>query len=367
MARFVRYVFAAVGLAFGVYGVQGLLGLLRNTLGQDFTGREGLALLVIGGSVGAVVFFILGPVFMRAAGRWIGWVQGRLFKAPAQDIVAGAAGLITGLIIAFLMRSALTPLPIVGAYLPVAASLVLAYLGWVVGVHKREDLPGLLHLLPRAAGREREAGISSPKILDTSAIIDGRIADIFRTGFIEGTVIVPAFVLDELRHIADSGDTLKRARGRRGLDILNRLREEAEVPVRVYERDPGGDEVDVKLTKLAKKLNGKVVTNDFNLSKVATLQGIAVLNVNDLANAVKPQVLPGEIMEVQVIKDGKESGQGVGYLEDGTMIVIDGGRRHIGETIHVEVTSVIQTSAGRMIFARPRAAADAEKAPVSHT
>lgn len=175
------------------------------------------------------------------------------------------------------------------------------------------------------------------------------------TGFLEGPLVIPAFILEELRHIADSGDMLKRNRGRRGLDILNRIQKELNIPVHIHERDPGASlEVDDKLIRLAKQLGGKVVTNDYNLNKVAALQGVPVLNINDLANAVKPVVLPGEEMEVTVIREGKEPGQGVAYLDDGTMIVIDSGRRFINETIAVTVTSVLQTSAGRMIFARPR-------------
>jgi len=195
-----------------------------------------------------------------------------------------------------------------------------------------------------------------PKILDTSVIIDGRIADICETGFIEGTLIIPNFVLEELQHIADSSDNLKRNRGRRGLDILNRIQRDLGIKVEIYDASSIGDgaDVDTKLVLLAKALRGKIVTNDFNLNKVAELQGIAVLNVNELANAVKPVVLPGEEMEVHLIKDGKESGQGIGYLDDGTMIVVDGGKRHIGETIDVSVTSVLQTAAGRMIFAKPK-------------
>ena len=187
-------------------------------------------------------------------------------------------------------------------------------------------------------------------------IIDGRIADICRTQFIEGILVVPAFVLEELQHIADSSDVLKRNRGRRGLDILNKMQKEPNVNVKIYDRDfDEVAEVDTKLVRLAKALGGKIVTNDYNLNKVAELQGVAVLNINELANAVKPIVLPGEEMVVHVIKDGKEQGQGVAYLDDGTMIVVDGGRRYIGEDIGVMVTSVLQTAAGRMIFAKPKA------------
>ena len=193
------------------------------------------------------------------------------------------------------------------------------------------------------------------KILDTSVIIDGRVADICQTGFLEGTIVIPQFVLEELQHIADSSDVLKRNRGRRGLDILNRIQKELAIKVEIYEGDfEEISEVDSKLVKLAKITNGILVTNDFNLNKVCELQNVSVLNINDLANAVKPVVLPGEELTVQVIKDGKEYHQGVAYLDDGTMIVVEEGREYIGKRIEVLVTSVLQTSAGRMIFAKPK-------------
>jgi len=207
---------------------------------------------------------------------------------------------------------------------------------------------------------ERRQGIGGKepvcKILDTSVIIDGRIADICATGFLEGRIIVPRFVLEELQHIADSSDILKRNRGRRGLDILNTMQKEFGMQMEIISDDQNGEiEVDAKLVHLAKRIGGEVITNDYNLNKVAELQGVSVLNINELANALKPVVLPGEEMSVQVIKDGKESGQGIGYLDDGTMIVIDGGKRFIGEEVGVLVTSVLQTAAGRMIFAKPKA------------
>jgi len=190
-------------------------------------------------------------------------------------------------------------------------------------------------------------------VLDTSVIIDGRIFDICKTGIVEGTLVIPGFVLQELRHVADSADSLKRNRGRRGLDILNKIQKELDVPVKVDERDyEDMAEVDAKLLRLAAELNGVVVTNDYNLNKVAAVQGVLVLNINELANAVKPVVLPGEEMVVTILKDGKEAGQGVAYLDDGTMIVVDGGRRYMNETVEVTVTSVLQTAAGRMIFAK---------------
>ena len=196
---------------------------------------------------------------------------------------------------------------------------------------------------------------TSLKILDTSVIIDGRIADILETGFLEGTMLLPQFVLKELQHIADSSDALKRNRGRRGLDILHKIQKMADVKVEFVERDfPDVREVDGKLIQLGKALSAKIITNDYNLNKVAELQGVTVLNINELANAIKPVVLPGEIMRVHVMKEGKEYGQGVAYLDDGTMVVVDDASRVIGQNVEVSVTSVLQTTAGRMIFGRLR-------------
>lgn len=195
---------------------------------------------------------------------------------------------------------------------------------------------------------------AAPKILDSSAVIDGRIADVIETGFTEGGILVPKFVLEEIQKIADSSDSLKRNRGRRGLDILNRMRQSKLYPIQILEKDfPDGD-VDAKLVRLAKEINGAIVTNDYNLNKVAQFQGVQILNINDLTRALKPVVLPGEEIKVQVIREGKEHGQGIGYLDDGTMIVIENGRKHVGDSIEVEVSSILQTSAGKMIFAKPK-------------
>lgn len=285
------------------------------------------------------------------------WSEQRLNKMSIQEIVGGAIGLIIGLIIATLLGTAVSWLPWVwiGGVLKVAVTLLLGYLGVSVGTKRKEEL---MVFLPRF-GREKAAKAEAKqvnffKLLDTSVIIDGRIADICKSGFIEGTLVIPGFVLEELRHIADSADLLKRNRGRRGLDILNKIRKELDVMVQINETDfEDLAEVDSKLVKLAQVMKGTVITNDYNLNKVAQLQGVKVLNINELANAVKPVVLPGEEMVVQVMKDGKEAGQGVAYLDDGTMIVVDGGKKFIGQTMTVIVTSVLQTAAGRMIFAKP--------------
>jgi len=232
-------------------------------------------------------------------------------------------------------------------FLIIALMLFLGYLGFSVGL----KLKGDLRLLP--APTFGGGGLGSAKVLDTSVIIDGRIADICRLGFLDGTLIIPRFVLAELQNIADSPDPLRRTRGRRGLDILNEIQKQVSIDVRISEVDYLEiREVDSKLVRLAKELKAKIVTNDFNLNKVAQFQGIEVLNINDLANALKPIVLPDETFVIKIIKEGKEPGQGVGYLDDGTMVVIENGGRLIGKEVTVTVTSVLQTSAGQMIFTR---------------
>lgn len=317
------------------------------------------ALLGLLGIITGLIGYSLAPRLMAIVVQMTKWFENRLQRTPTQDIVGGAIGLIIGLIIANLFGVSIYRLPLVGPYLAIAASLIISYLGWSVGTKKKEEFLAFIGSL-RPGNKEKvhksETAKCNYKILDTSVIIDGRIADICKSGFVEGTLLIPSFVLEELRHIADSSDLLKRNRGRRGLDILNKIRKELDVMVKIYERDYEDiAEVDSKLVKLAQDLSAHVITNDFNLNKVAELQGVKVLNINELANAVKPIVLPGEEMIVQVIKDGKEMGQGVGYLDDGTMIVVENGRRFIGQTIAVLVTSVLQTAAGRMIFAKPKA------------
>lgn len=326
-----------------------------------------VSLLVFGGLAGGIIFYLIAPPIMRRIFRLIECSETRLSKMPATDIISGAVGLMVGLLIANLLSLPFGRLPVVGPFLPVLANVILGYIGMNLAVKKKDDLWAFVAAFPRLtkdkekdkekdkAGRAAEASLA-PKVLDTSVIIDGRIADIVKSGFLEGTLVIPNFVLEELRHIADSSDLLKRNRGRRGLDILNRIQKELGIKVVISDRDYEDlAEVDSKLLRLARELKGKVLTNDYNLNKVAELQGVPVLNINELANAVKPVVLPGEEMLVHVIRDGKEAGQGVAYLDDGTMIVVDGGRRHIGETIGVLVTSVLQTAAGRMIFAKPKA------------
>jgi len=277
----------------------------------------------------------------------------RLRAVSLKRLIGAAIGSVLGIVGAYLfalvIRNSIPPGPI-QSFLQIMVMLVMAYVGLAVGANKGDLLN--LAALGGVFGGER-SGKKSYKILDTSVIIDGRIADIAETGFLDGLIVIPQFVLRELQLVADSADSLKRNRGRRGLDILQRLQKTASVQIQIVEDDfPSVREVDMKLIELAKLYEGKIITNDFNLNKVAQLQGVAVLNINELANSLKPIVLPGEIMRVFILKEGKEYNQGVAYLDDGTMVVIDNARKMIGKTIDISVTSVLQTTAGKMIFGK---------------
>lgn len=300
-------------------------------------------------------------IFYTASNKIIEIVMGFLDKAEAffekltlYELALGSIGLIVGLVVANLVTIPLKGINTIGTPISIISNILFGCLGVAVAVGKKNER-FFDTIKGKMSNDGKGAGLAEPKVLDTSVIIDGRIVDILRSGFIEGELVVPGFVLEELRHIADSQDALKRNRGRRGLDVLNMIQKDLEVPVRIADfRLESDSEVDSALLRLTKELKGKVLTIDFNLNKVAAFQGVPVLNINELSNAVKPIALPGEEMTVQVIKDGKENGQGIGYLDDGTMIVIDGGRRHIGESLNVTVTSILQTAAGRMIFAKPK-------------
>ncbi len=321
----------------------------------------------------AIIAFFITPYISVIPYRW---VREQIRGAAASDLVAAAIGLTIGLVISALLGIPLANLPgNVGRILPFVGAVLFGYLGIAVAVLRKNDIAHLFQtsiLSRRGRDRDRdderdkdrtrdhdkELLPSSPTtqiLLDTSAIIDGRIADIGQTGFIIGSLLVPRFVLNELQHIADSADTMRRNRGRRGLDILNRLQKDATVPVEITDADVDGIvEVDSKLVKMARILHCPIITNDYNLNRVAELQGVKVLNINELANAVKPMLLPGEDTSIKIMQDGKELGQGVGYLDDGTMIVVEGGRQFMNTTIDVTVTRVLQTVAGRMIFAHPK-------------
>lgn len=318
--------------------------------------RVRIPLFVIGLVAGALLGSALALLFWRWFERLMAWALSSLAHVALRDMALGAAGLAGGLVIAFLVGFPLSRIPGIGNYLFLAAVLVFGYLGFHLAMQRREEVTGSLGRLERGAGggRERGRGRGVPKVLDTSVVIDGRVADVVKAGFLEGPLVVPRSVLAELQRIADSSDALRRNRGRRGLDILHRLQQELQaVQIMDDPRDAGVD-VDARLVAMARTIRGWIVTNDLNLNKVAELQGIKVLNINELSQSLRPIVLPGEELTVQVVKDGKEAGQGVGYLDDGTMVVVEGGRKYIGEKFDVVVTSVLQTVAGRMIFGRPK-------------
>ncbi len=303
--------------------------------------------------LGALTGIIITPfITIRPLRRF----RSKIAQVSAQKMMAGVMGLVVGLMIAALVAFPLSLLPDpFGQILPFIGALLFSYSGVSIFVMRQNDILGIIRNRFSFSSEEGSAPITERSVLlDTSVIIDGRIADIARTGFVTGQMMVPSFVLNELQHIADSSDNLRRQRGRRGLDILNRMQKDSTIPFRITDLDVEGvREVDDKLVILAKQLRAPILTNDFNLNRVAELQGVLVLNINELANAVKAVYIPGETMEVKVIQEGKEMNQGVGYLDDGTMVVVEEGKDYIDQTIPVMVTKVLQTAAGRMIFGRP--------------
>ena len=320
-----------------------------------------------------IIFYRIAPTLTQKSRKVAANIESDLQGVSTNALVGGAIGLIAGLLIAYLLtqiyKDVITQPSL---YLTVTIILygIMAFLGTVVGSKKGGEVLAAIAMAKReqppkqqteensyAYNTKDKKGARVPKILDTSVIIDGRILEIMKTGFLEGPIVIPEFVLVELRHIADSSDALKRNRGRRGLDILNKI--QTEYGIEIYNTDSEKalkdiPEVDVKLLKLGQIMKGKVVTNDFNLNKVALIKGVPVLNINELANAMKPMVIPGETMTVTLIKQGKDHNQAIAYLDDGTMIVVEDGRRHIGKTLEIIVTSVLQTAAGRMIFGKIR-------------
>ncbi len=363
LKKVIRFIFFIVGGAVGVIFLPYLFDLFV------FTSRPIINNAYIAATIGAAVFLFLSLFLTDPIFNFIKWCEDRLLNAPILDLIFGTIGLVVGLSVAFLFSYGLSSIDLplitlITSVVPIILSVLLGYLGFQVGFQKREEFMSALFTAKSSeAKKKKEIQASEPtnftlkKILDTSVIIDGRIADIAQTGFLEGVLVVPQFVLTELQHIADSSDSLKRTKGRRGLDILKKLQNDENSIVEITNVDfEDVAEVDLKLVHLAKEMQGSVVTNDFNLNKVADLHGVNVLNINDLSNAVKPVVIPGEEMHVVVIKEGKEHDQGVAYLDDGTMIVVEEGRKYIGSPLDVIVTSVLQTSAGRMIFAKPKLA-----------
>ena len=376
LKKMFRGIFTLVGLLVG-YGIADLAWRVYVKVNpqdlQDFQPGDKLWMQIIIALIFGIIFYKLAPVLNRKGKTMADNIGADLQGISANDLVGGTLGLIAGLIIAFLVTQVYTDIisGVLNLTLSICIYVLMGYIGMVVGNKKLPEVFAASIAAKRMAARaaaeenpyadynmkDNKKRNAIPKILDTSVIIDGRIVEIMKTGFLEGPIVIPEFVLVELRHIADSSDALKRNRGRRGLDILNKIQED--YGIEIYNTDSEKalkdiPEVDVKLLKLAQIMKGKVVTNDFNLNKVSVIKGVPVLNINELANAMKPMVIPGEVMTVTLIKQGKEAGQAVAYLDDGTMIVVEDGRKKIGQTLDINVTSVLQTAAGRMIFGKVR-------------
>ena len=331
-------------ILFGLLGLSIALGIPGASLYSE-NWRYIVTLALASAGLGALIIPLLTIVPMR-------WLRTRLRTIAAEDLLAASVGLIVGLIIAALLALPLSLLPDpVGQLLPFIASVLLSYVGIAVALVRKVEIYNLLAGRRAAAGGEQSAGPAGV-LLDSSAIIDGRIADISRTGFVPSPLVVPRFILQELQRIADSDDAMRRKRGRRGLDVLNRLQKEGAVTVRISDLDiPEIGDVDGKLIQLARIHHCPILTTDFNLNRVAELQGVSVLNIHDLAQSVRPLVQPGEELSVQLAHEGKEHGQGVGYLDDGTMVVVDDGKGRLGQKVNVAVSRLLPTAAGRIIFA----------------
>lgn len=369
-----RGIFTAVGMLVGY----GLFALFNNFAVEEaktnpdymvLSKMEALGMGIVFAIIFGILFYRIAPALGKTGNKMATNIGKDLQGVSANDLLTGVVGMIIGLVIAFLLTKIYQDIvsPAIYVVLTICSYALLGFLGAVVGSKKGSELivKSITQKVTTAQKQEEENAYAYnakdkkktkvPKILDTSVIIDGRILEIIKTGFMEGPIVIPEFVLVELRHIADSSDSLKRNRGRRGLDILNKIQED--YGIEIYNSDSEKalkeiPEVDVKLLKLAQIMKGKVVTNDFNLNKVAAIKEVPVLNINELANALKPMVIPGESMTVTLIKQGKDPSQAVAYLDDGTMIVVENGRKQIGKTVDIVVTSVLQTAAGRMIFGK---------------
>jgi len=356
MELIVRIIFFVI---FGIIGV-----FLGENLGELITQ------VWTSGPISAIVYQIITTAVVGLIGFLIApWIsikpvaaiRKNLSSVSAQTLLYGLVGLIVGLITTALLAYPISLLPDpLGSILPFVAAMLLGYLGIVLFVSRQKDLHNVIRNFSKGDGgggdKNEMGGLQDTRriLVDTSAIIDGRIADIARTGFIPGRLLIPRFVLNELQYVSDSADNLRRQRGRRGMEVLSEIQKDPAIPVTITDIDVEGvREVDERLIVLARQLSCPILTNDYNLNRVAELQGVSILNINELANAVKAILLPGETLEMKIIQEGKEYGQGVGYMEDGTMVVVENGHKYIGKAIPISVTKVLQTAAGRMIFAKP--------------
>ncbi len=352
-----RIIFLLVGVGAGYFFV--------GEFGKNYL--EGNSLL-IGQISGLIILgllgFFLGGLLGKKIIKDITEVEKKVKSIPGNNLLVGTIGLVTGIVVGLLISLALRYLPLAGPFIPIIMVTLFAYVGIILALKSKELILSIFKTGRRAHSDDQEDveafnkdneyfSISKPKIIDTSSIIDARISDIANTGFMEGKLIIPGFVVNELQSIADSSDNLKRIKGRTGLDLLQKIQDNKKFDVKIIENDyPKLSGVDAKLIALAKEINGIIITTDFNLNKVAKLKGIDVLNINDLSNAVKAIIMPGEKMHVEIIKEGKEKDQGVAYLDDGTMIVVESGKTLVGKEVAIAITGILQTPAGRMIFAK---------------
>ncbi len=359
LKRLMNIILSIIGFFIGILLMIGLNSWEIINLSNE---KTRIAAFIGMGLLFALIFFLLSSTFLKKLNEVVFKAEAELTRVPTKDLLFGSLGLLVGLMIAYFLS-----MPVLAIQIPVFGSAIttllsvglyfaFGYLGVRMALRNKDEITQNIFKSKHTNSDHQIKKVDeSTKILDTSVIIDGRIIDIIRAGFIEGVIVIPTFVLEELQHIADSSDNLRRSKGRRGLDILKEIQEQEDVKVVINQETYDEiKEVDTKLLSMAKDLKASVITNDYNLNKVAGVRGIKVLNINELANAVKPVVIPGEEMNVTVIKDGKEANQGLSYLSDGTMIVVEDGKKLIGQNIDVVVTSVLQTSAGKMIFAKPK-------------
>lgn len=370
--RILRYVIAILVGTAAYVGMDSLAPIIDPYLVSQFESFGDMSLtiarisvLIFGTLIGVIIGYLISSFILKQGLVIAKRLERILTHIPNQELIAGTIGLLFGLIIANLIGVAFNQVPIIGPYIPIILSAIFGYSGLKIMARKGPEIYYNYVQQWGGAGTKKTSRFkmfsthksdkttSTPKLLDTSVIIDGRIKELCNTGFIEGPLMVPLFVLNELQIISDSADATKRNRGRRGLDILKEMQDANKVAIEVVEDDYDDlTEVDSKLMRLALDKQWKLMTNDFNLNKVARVQGIEVLNLNELANVLKPALIAGEWIRVQIMKEGKEVHQGVAYLDDGTMIVVEDGKPYVGQTVEVMVTSILQTSAGRMIFAR---------------
>ena len=370
--RILRYVIAILVGTAAYVGMDSLAPIIDPYLVSQFESFGDMSLtiarisvLILGTLIGVIIGYLISSFILKQGLVIAKRLERILTHIPNQELIAGTIGLLFGLIIANLIGVAFNQVPIIGPYIPIILSAIFGYSGLKIMARKGPEMynnyvqqwsgegPKKTSRFKMFSTHKSDKTTSTPKLLDTSVIIDGRIKELCNTGFIEGPLMVPLFVLNELQIISDSADATKRNRGRRGLDILKEMQDANKVAIEVIEDDYDDlTEVDSKLMRLALDKQWKLMTNDFNLNKVARVQGIEVLNLNELANVLKPALIAGEWIRVQIMKEGKEVHQGVAYLDDGTMIVVEDGKPYVGQIVEVMVTSILQTSAGRMIFAR---------------